>query len=352
METTKKRALGLTSLLLWCSLCLLWSCTTPPDDNNNDASVARDEGPRRINYPLDDKLRLNHIQVLGTHNSYHIAPENPIDAWAYTHKPLNVQLGSHGIRQFELDLYWNKDKKHYLVQHIPLLDPKTTCDTFVKCLKVMKDWSDRHPQHLPMIVMLETKVSSVDEPPQMFESMEKEILKVWPRESILKPDDVQGSYATIQEAIQKEGWPTLGAVRGKILFFLLTNSKRRAVYTDNNTSLKGKLMFASGPLDSPLTAITNLDNPGDKDKILKALKAGILVRTRADDDPKADKKDNEERFAAALSSGAQFISTDFPYPRDDGYIVKLPGGALVRCNPILAPSDCTPSALEQGKTTP
>ena len=80
--------------------------------------------------------------------------------------------------------------------------------------------------------------------------------------------------------------------------------------------------------------------------------AGILVRTRSDTNPRGDKAANEKRLAAALASGAQFVSTDFPYPRDDGYIAKIPGGTPARCNPILAPPDCTPSALEQGNTTP
>ena len=54
----------------------------------------------------DDCLRLNHLQVLGTHNSYHIAPAAPIlaalgdraPALDYTHQPLPVQLERLGIR--------------------------------------------------------------------------------------------------------------------------------------------------------------------------------------------------------------------------------------------------------------
>ena len=61
----------------------------------------------------DDCLRLNHLQVLGTHNSYHIAPAAPIlaslgdraAALDYTHKPVPVQLGPLGIRQFEFDVF-------------------------------------------------------------------------------------------------------------------------------------------------------------------------------------------------------------------------------------------------------
>ena len=36
--------------------------------------AAAPEGRREPAYRLDDTLRLNQIQVLGTHNSYHVAP--------------------------------------------------------------------------------------------------------------------------------------------------------------------------------------------------------------------------------------------------------------------------------------
>jgi hypothetical protein len=52
---------------------------------------------------------------------------------------------------------------------------------------------------------------------------------------------------------------------------------------------------------------------------------------------------------AALASGAQFVSTDYPVPDADfgtGYLVEIPGGMPARCNPISAPADCTPLDIE------
>ena len=62
---------------------------------------------------VDDCVRLNQIQVLGTHNSYHIAPVPAMLAAIgpqsadieYTHRPLTEQLSQLGIRQFELDVF-------------------------------------------------------------------------------------------------------------------------------------------------------------------------------------------------------------------------------------------------------
>ena len=54
-----------------------------------------------------EPLRINHIQVLGTHNSYHIEPFGPtIRAYDYTHEALDIQAEDFGVRQFELDVWW------------------------------------------------------------------------------------------------------------------------------------------------------------------------------------------------------------------------------------------------------
>src|SRR5262249_35038943 len=61
--------------------------------------------------------RLNQIQVIGTHNSYHVAPAPAVLEWIastgrrraegldYTHRPLAEQFSRLGIRQIELDVF-------------------------------------------------------------------------------------------------------------------------------------------------------------------------------------------------------------------------------------------------------
>jgi hypothetical protein len=54
---------------------------------------------------LDDSLRTNQVQVLATHNSYHIQQDVPIAAsptTQYTHAPLDQQLDL-GVRGFEIE---------------------------------------------------------------------------------------------------------------------------------------------------------------------------------------------------------------------------------------------------------
>ena len=64
-----------------------------------------------------DEPRFNQIQVIGSHNSYHVAPapaiwdmlvaRNPQRAQGldYTHPPLAEQFSNKDIRQVELDVY-------------------------------------------------------------------------------------------------------------------------------------------------------------------------------------------------------------------------------------------------------
>lgn len=301
-------------------------------------------------YPLDNQLRLNHIQVKGTHNSYHIKPEANLKDWFYTHAPLDVQLEKQGVRQFELDLYWGKTEKALKVFHITLLDQETTCNLFTDCLKVMKKWSDEHPQHLPIFVMIETKDAGKAFPvpdPYEYKEVEQAILSVWPKERLLTPDSIRGKHASLKEAIRKDGWPTLGEVRGKAIFFLLAGGDRFKIYTNDRKHLRNRLMFATGPLDAPYTVITKVDDPiKDMKKIQKAVKEGMIIRTRSDatDEPWAK---DYKRFEAALKSGAQMISTDFParVPKPD-FVIRIPKGNPARCNPISSPKNCTSKALE------
>jgi len=55
---------------------------------------------------------------------------------------------------------------------------------------------------------------------------------------------------------------------------------------------------------------------------------------------------------AALASGAQLISTDFPQigmsaRYDSDYVAELPGGGPARCNPVNAPPGCRNLRLER-----
>ena len=78
-------------------------------------------------YPLDGVLHLQDVQVLGTHNSYHLRPEPqllPLEPADYTHPPLDVQLSSQGIRSLEIDVF---DEPGIPVLHSIIVDDQSNC---------------------------------------------------------------------------------------------------------------------------------------------------------------------------------------------------------------------------------
>ena len=100
-------------------------------------------------------------------------------------------------------------------------------------------------------------------------------------------------------------------------------------------------MFARVPEDHPAAAFLFLDDPvAEAERIRAAVAAGYLVRTRADADTREARSGDTRRREAAFASGAQYVSTDYfrPDPRfATGYVVELPGGETVRCNPVRRP---------------
>ena len=205
-----------------------------------DAVEATDaaELPEAPSYALDDVLRVNQLQAKGTHNSYHIAPPDPIPEWNYTHAPLDVQLQQQGVRQVELDVHWTADGYH--VYHVPYGDPNSTCDRFVDCLGIVKTWSDAHPGHHLLFILVEPKDDIDDEKitGTRWDQLDGEIRSVWPAGRLLTPDDVRGTHATLREALEADGWPTLGATRNRAMFAMLDSGAHRDDYLAGHPTLK------------------------------------------------------------------------------------------------------------------
>ena len=341
-------------------------------------------------------VKLNQIQVLGTHNSYHIRPLEPL--WSallaflstfyqvdYTHIPLDQQFDTQGIRQIELDvwadpvggLYANRpvnavvgvptasgipalSQPGFKIIHITDIDFQSTCFTFKECLTVIKTWSDAHPSHLPLAVLVEAKDDPTPDPlslgfstpvplgPAQFDALDDEIRSVLPPEKLITPDDVRGDFPTLEDAVLQYGWPTLGESRGKIMFLLDNGGHYRADYLAGHPSLAGRILFTSADPGNDDAAFIKL-NDSKGDPIAARVAAGYVVRTRADADTEEARVNDTSTRDAAIASGAQWVSTDYPVPNPafgTGYFVEIPDGHPARCNPLNAPSGCRSVALE------
>jgi Phosphoinositide phospholipase C, Ca2+-dependent len=342
----------------------------------------------------NDSVRMNQIQVIGTHNSYHagLAPseaklmmaKNPkvYQALEYRHHPLDQQFSS-GIRQIELDIFADsqggryahpsgpeavaaaglaKDpefdpegimsKPGFKVMHVQDFDYRSTCQPLTACLTIIREWSRAHPQHLPIYVLLETKQTGL--PPQYhatipetftsskFDALDAEIRSVFPATEMITPDQVRGRHKTLQDAVLNNGWPTLAAARGKVVF-LMDQRPVGPVYLEGHPSLRGRVIFTNAEPGQPDCAFTE-ENDGSREAIAALVRKGYLVRTRTDADTKEARTNDTARRDLALASGAQLLSTDYPSSEPStwtGYSVSLPGGAVARCNPVNGPPSCS-----------
>ncbi len=319
------------------------------------AWLRRDAGPSP--YPLDDVLRLNHVQARGTHNSYHVEPPKPLsDEHRYTHAPLDVQLGQQGVRQLELDIHYRAGAG-FEVFHLPVIDPVSTCKRFIDCMAIVRGWSDAHPWHLPIVIWIEPKEDAdvLDQEllplVDRWDEFDRTILAAWPRERVFTPDDLRGAHKDLPSAIADTGWPTLGKLRGKVLFALLDHGKDRDAYLAGHANLAGRVLFVDADTEAdPFAAMFKIDDAAGDARVPRLVKAGFLITSNADSVGATDAA-NLARATGTIAAGVHFLSSDHPAPvMGSTYWLQLPGGTPAVCNPVFPAARCTPADIEIGNS--
>lgn len=346
--------------------------------------------------------KLNELQVIGTHNSYKreiSAKEQKLyedaigqpgaygQALAYSHAPIGQQLADQGVRGLELDLLPDPQGGLYAtplvrrlagaepladprwkqpgikVLHVPDLDYRSTCVLLVSCLREVKKWSDANRRHLPVFILLEltqsepqvVKFGGVQSPPWdgvALDQLDREIRSVFPKQRLITPDNVRRKGWTLNRSVRRAGWPTLKKSRGKVLFLMDNSGPIRETYREGHPSLQGRVVFTNATPGDEDAAFVKRNEPRDKAaNIPQLVRQGYLVRTRADEPLGTILSGDTTQRAAALRSGAQVISTDFPVAGmaaryDSSFFVGLPGGLMARCNPLIAPRSCKSGTLE------
>ena len=159
---------------------------------------------------------------------------------------------------------------------------------------------------------------------------------------MITPDDVRGSYETLNQAVLKGNWPTLRSARGKVVF-LMDQRPVGPVYLEGHPSLRGRILFTNAVPGEPDAAFTEC-NEGPADEIKKLVRQGYLVRARTDEGTNEARANDTSRRDAMMASGAQILSTDYPASEparwEGHYSVSLPGNVPARCNPVNAPAGC------------
>jgi hypothetical protein len=340
-------------------------------------------------------VRLNDIQVLASHNSYHIEPEPVLlsllhaflgpaaDGFEYTHRPLADELDA-GVRQIELDVFVDDPGGGRFahpkavamfgvappdpalggpglkVFHVQEVDFRSTCPTLGDCLTEVRDWSDAHPRHLPITIQIEPKDDTIPDPGlgfvqpipwtgPAFAELQHEVDSVFPARRVLTPAEARGHAPTLADAVRAGRWPALDRVRGQMLFVLDDHGAKRDAYRAQFPDLASRRIFVDVPETDPDAAIMVVNDPvADGDRIRTLVREGFIVRTRADADTVQARSGDTTMRDAAFASGAQYVSTDyiFPDPRfGTGYVVDLPGDSTARCDPVRVAVRCQPRDL-------
>jgi hypothetical protein len=348
-----------------------------------------------------DQTRLNQIQVIGTHNSYHAGFQPSAEAlWQaknpriyqgldYRHAPLQQQLDN-GVRQIELDIYADSqggryahplgpkmvaeahlppdpdfdasgimNKPGFKVMHVQDIDYISTCQPFTACLKEVRHWSHAHPGHIPVFILVETKQGTgsrgelqLTEPEHFtsstFDALDAEIRSVFPSDELITPDDVRGHYDTLEQAVLAGNWPTLASARGKVVF-LMDQRPVGPVYLAGHNSLRGRVLFTNAEPGEPDAAFIER-NDGPEEDITALVRKGYLIRTRTDADTKEARVNLTSRRDAMIESGAQILSTDYPASEParwpGHFAVSLPENAIARCNPVNSSRACSSESLK------
>lgn len=395
--TTPHRLLDLLAGLAASVLLVAAAACSATTDSAEPAGT-----PPTTSRRLARELRLNDIQALGSHNSYHVAPAPELAAllnsylpgltaaWEYTHAPLAEQFAAAGVRQIELDVFADPDggryagrklnpllgkpeavtddayrKPGFKVFHVQEIDFGTTCVLFVDCLRSVKEWSDANPGHVPIMVLVEAKDTPVPDPLNLgfvqplpidaaqLDAIDQEIRSVFAEDDLITPDLVRGDAATLEQAVLDSGWPGLDDVRGRVMF-ALDNGDLRDEYAAGHPSLRGRVMFTSAEPGEPEAAfVKRNDAKTELAEIQDLVRRGYLVRTRSDADTQQARTGDVSMRDAALASGAHWVSTDYEVADTtfgNGYVVTIPGGTPAHCNPLVAPPGCEPTDIEDPAT--
>jgi hypothetical protein len=237
--------------------------------------------------PSTDGERMNQIEVLGSHNSYHTGIDPPLFALLhakygdrmngleYSHLPIEKQLDM-GLRALEIDVVYDPkgglyahpvglqiEKDHHIqaapydpeglmekpgfkVIHVPDIDFRSNVYTFQQELAVLKKWSDAHPDHLPIPITMNAKDDGLKQPgfvqplkfdKAAFDAWDAEIVSGLGRAKLITPDDVRADYPTLEAAVLAHAWPKLSDARGKFFFVLDETGEKRSTYIDGHPSL-------------------------------------------------------------------------------------------------------------------
>jgi len=352
------RRFGVAALALGLLACEMPDMGAPTDAGagSGDMGPMVDGG-----WPGGEELRINQMQMRATVNSYHDFVFDVLPEVAWRH-PRPIEQVQSGIRVFDFDVAGDRvswiNIKPQTVEWAG--DAVNNCG-FVRdgefisgalntCLRDLRNWSDAHPDH-PLIIVLISEADRFDQPPQLMwqlDDLESHILIGLDRERLLVPADLRGEHPSVWAAIQADGWPTVAATRGKFMVVLNDRGPTRLTYLmEGGADPDDRLMFIIGDPD-----LAGDEALGDEvvftfepsglwdfetdmahlERMRELIARGFLVHAITDDPEKAGQLRRE---------GVHLVGTRFP---DE--VFGPAGEHPTACNPVTAPVWCDDGMFE------
>lgn len=312
-----------------------------------DANFCKaDEKAFIANNTLEEVLgaKLNDVRYLATHNSYKtgLTPETKYlyhgpfapfmnKQYDYVFDTVTEQL-SLGIRSIELDVGKISTDDGFTIEcvHSDSLETNSTMVNFSLGLKEINMWLERNGDCLPVIVLVEPKGGASFDG-EAFDMLDGMLVDAF-GDKLVKPSNLLGGYADFDAFRKADAYPTVAALKGKIIFLLHEKDSLEAYIARDpdmsdcamNIALEYKTAYVKHPEYSKYAFTLIANNPTRYfDKIQKAANEGnYMVRTRLDKYAVISKKNYDN----GLKSNANILSTDYTphvvkhlydYPIDD-----------------------------------
>lgn len=317
------------------------------DEMYSDSEYVEINDEQFVDFDLyDPTIKLNDIQILASHNSYKgmstslgrlfVGLGDSFDearALKYSYQSITDQLQL-GIRSMEFDVRKRKDS--FMLTHVPLVDNSSVAPNFALALEEIKLYSDNNPIHIPIILLIEVKTDwmILDHALQQIETEEllqlDQLIKDKLGDRLYQPKDFMVNDLTVKETVTTMGWPSIQEMLGKVII-VLHPSEFNDRYEAIDPSMQSQAMFIGSnahDLDHDYTSFI-VHNDVDVESIQALVEQGYIVRTRIDESLVFD----QNRYMAALSSGAQILTSDFTSGRkdlDDDDMIDLGGYMIIR----------------------
>jgi hypothetical protein len=354
----------------------------------------------------NDDFRMNQVQVIGTHNSYHIettyAERKVLESAVglttaqnlyYSHPSISDQFTYQSVRGLEIDLWADSaggmyatplgrklsnlpypTEKEWLrpgtkVLHVSDFDVNAHCHTLINCLEQIKAWPKANQGHTLIPIMLEFKIPDESlialggAPGEAWnktnlETVDAEIRSVFKESEMITLDDVRKKGLTLEQSVLQHGWPSHRDAQNKVMFLMdndpVAGLIRNPYRANSHENLEHRVIFTNSIPGEPDAAFLKQNDPrGDNLAIIRDLvRKGYFVRTRSDEPIQTVLLNSTVMRDAAMASGAQLISTDFPSVGmasryNSSFVVRFEGGATVRCNTLIGGKGCKEQGLER-----